>query len=118
MSQAAISIVAWGIYMMTAGLGLLFIPNTMLAMVGLPESTDVWIRVAGLLVSILGAYYAYCACRNVIPFFRVTIPGRMAFAVGLIVLVMLGFSGPGLLILAGIDLLGAWWTWLSFRATA
>ncbi len=118
MSQAAISIVAWGIYMMAAGLGLLFIPNTLLAMVGLPESTDVWIRVAGLLVSILGAYYANCACNNVVSFFRVTIPGRMAFAVGLIVLVALGFSGPGLLVLAGIDLMGAVWTWVSLRAAA
>jgi hypothetical protein len=118
MSRAALSITVWGVYMIVAGLGFLLLPNTILPLIGFPTTAEVWIRVAGLLVVILGAYYFYFARNEVVPFFRVTIPGRVAFAVGVAALVGLGLSGPSLLLFGVLDLVGAIWTWWALRATA
>ena len=117
MSRAAKSIAVWGVYMMVVGLGCLLIPNTILTILGLPTTTEVWIRVIGLLVVVFGAYYFYCARKNAIPFFRVTVPGGIVFAIGLVALVALGLSGPTLIIFGAMDMVGAIWTWMSSRAT-
>jgi hypothetical protein len=111
------SSLVWGVYLIVAGLGFLFIPNVVLPLFGFSTTTEVWIRVVGLLVAILGAYYFYSARRNVVPFFRITVPGRIAFAVGVIGLVTFGLSGPSLLIFGALDVIGAIWTWLSLRTT-
>lgn len=117
MSRAAISAAVWGIYLMAAGLGFLLIPNTLLSLIGLPTTTEVWIRVLGLLAAVLGGFFFYCARGNVVPFFRVSVAGRLAFATGIAALVVLGFSGPWLLIFAAADLAGGIWTWLALRTT-
>jgi len=117
MSRVAISSMVWGVYLIVAGLGFLLLPNVVLPLFGFSTTTEVWIRVVGLLVAILGAYYVYCARNNVVPFFRITVPGRIAFAVGIVGLVTLGLSGPSLLIFGVLDFAGAMWTWLSLRTT-
>lgn len=117
MSRPAISAAVWGIYLMLAGSGFLLIPNTLLPLIGLPTTTEVWVRVLGLLAAILGGFFFYCARGNVVPFFRVSVAGRLAFAIGIAALVALGFSGPSLLIFAAADLAGGIWTWLALRTT-
>ncbi len=116
MNKSAFSVFAWGVYVAIAGAGFLFIPNTMLPLFRLPTTTEVWIRVIGLLVLIVGYYYMYCARANAIPFIQVTIQGRIAFFIGLIALVVMGFSAPGLLLIGFVDTLGAFWTWWALRA--
>lgn len=115
MSKAARSIFVFGIYLVIAGLGFLLVPNLMLSMVGLPTTTEVWIRVLGLIVTIVGAYYLYLGRLNDTLFFRVTIPGRFAVVAGLLALVFLDLAGPQLLIFAVLDGTGAVWTWYSLR---
>ncbi len=117
MSRTGMSVLVWGIYYILAGLGFLFIPNVVLPLFGFSTTTEVWVRVVGLLVGIIGAYYSYCARNNVEPFMRITVPGRFAFVVGAIGLVMLGLSSPSILIIAAGDAIGAIWTWLSLRTT-
>jgi hypothetical protein len=116
MSKAAVSMIVWGLYDVGVGLGFLFIPNALLPIFGFPTITEVWIRVLGLLVLVLALYHIYCARNNVVPFFQITVPGRGLFAIGLVVLVLMGFSGPGLVIFAIIEVLGAAWTWWSLKA--
>jgi hypothetical protein len=116
MNPAAKSIFTWGILMLAFGISYFLTPNLLLPFFGLPQTTDVWIRVSGLLIAILGGYYLYSARKNDIIFFRITIPGRILFASGLAVLVVLGFSKAPLLILSAVDTFGALWTWYSFRS--
>jgi hypothetical protein len=118
MNRAAMSVFVWGIYLIGAGLGFLFMPNLLLALFRFSTTTEGWIRVVGLLVAIVGAYYFYCAQNNVIPFFKITVFGRFAFALGALVLVLLKFSEPPLLMIGATDALGALWTWLSLRSLA
>ena len=115
MSRAAKSIFTWGILMVLFGAGYLFVPNFFLPLFGLPPTTEVWIRAFALLLALLGGYYLYCAWNNDITFFRVTIPGRLLFAMGLAAFVALGFVKPILLLLGVVDTFGAVWTWFSLR---
>lgn len=116
MNRAAMSVLVWGVYLIFAGLGFLLMPNFVLPLFGFATTTEAWVRVVGLLAAILGMYYFYCAQWNVVPFFRLTVAGRLAFMAGSIGLVVLGISSPGLLIIGGLDTIGAIWTWLSLRA--
>ena len=57
MSAPAKSVLAHGIYLALLGAGLATIPNLLLGLLGIPEATDVWVRVTGALVFLLGYYY-------------------------------------------------------------
>lgn len=115
MSRAARSIIIFGIYVVVTGLGLLLLPNTLLSVAGLPTTSEVWIRMLGLLVAIVGCYYLYLGRLNVVPFFRVTVPGRLALALGLLTLVLLDQGDPQVLLFAVLDSAGAIWTWFALR---
>jgi hypothetical protein len=105
----------WGFYEIGVGLGFLLIPNVLLPIFGFPTTTEVWIRVVGLIVLALAVYHIHCARNNVIPFFQITVPGRIGFAIGLIILFLMGFAGVGLVLFAIIEILGAVWTWSALR---
>lgn len=115
MNKSAVSIMAWGFYEVGVGLGFLLIPNVLLPIFGFPTTTEVWIRVLALVVLALAVYHIHCARNNVTPFFQITVPGRVGFAIGLVALFLMGISGPGLIMFAIIELLGATWTWSSLR---
>jgi hypothetical protein len=116
MSRATVSIYVFGVYAMIAGLGFLLIPDVMLPLFGLSETTEVWVRVVGLFAFFVGGYYLIAASNNLIPFYRATVLFRLPFAVGLFILVLQGFSGPGLVIIGVLDILGAAWTWWALRS--
>jgi hypothetical protein len=115
MNQTYTSISVWGVLMLVFGTSYLLFPNFFLPLFGMPPTFDGWIRVVGLLITILGGYYLYGARQQDLVFCRVTIPGRLAFAVGLAALAALGFLPKPVLILAAVDLFGALWTWQTMR---
>ena len=78
MSKAETSLFIFGIYSLVNGLGLLLIPNDFLSIFTLPETNEVWVRIAGWLICILGFYYVSGARLHVEKFVRITIPGRIA----------------------------------------
>lgn len=117
MNRAALSVLVWGVYLIIAGLGLLLTPNILLPLFGFATTTEVWVRIVGLLTAIIGGYYVYCAQNNVTPFIKITVPARLTFAVGSLALVLLKLSHPALLLIGGLDVIGASWTWMSLRAT-
>lgn len=73
MSSAARSITVFGVYLAAVGLSFFFIPNLVLPLVGLPTTTEVWIRLTGLLTAILGMYFLYGVRYEDRQFFRATI---------------------------------------------
>jgi hypothetical protein len=56
MSKSAQSLFVFSIYLFTLGLILLIIPNFLLSIFSVPETQEVWIRVVGMLVIILGYF--------------------------------------------------------------
>lgn len=115
MKNAALSVKVFGIYLAATGIGLYWLPNAILPLLGLPEATEVWVRLAGLLTGILGMYFVRAAGRNEAGFFRDTITARLIFFTGVVGLVTALDASPLLLAFGAIDLLGAAWTWWAMR---
>ena len=115
MSNPARSITVFGIYLGISGLSFVLIPNTVLPMFGFSTTTEVWIRVVGLLAVILGMYFMYSVRHDDRVFFRATVFGRVLFCTGVVAFALLGLGSPMLIVFGLIDLAGAAWTWLSLR---
>ena len=115
MSKAAKSVFVFGIYLVVIGVGFLVIPNTPLALLGFPTTSEPWIRVVGLLLLILAYYYIQAARSEMTPFLRWTVPTRLSVIVCFIILVLLGLAQPMLIGFGVIDLLAAIWTHRALR---
>jgi len=118
MTRAAVSVLAFAVYLVVLGLVLVFAPNALLTAFGLPPVTDVWLRVVGMLVLILAYYYARAVRLGLTEFFPLTVHAR-----GAVILVFAGFVAAGLvspiLLLFGVaDLAGAIWTWRALSLDA
>ena len=61
MSKAAFSVFVFSIYLLVMGFVLVVMPNHLLSLFQLPETNEVWIRVVGMLILILGLYYSTAA---------------------------------------------------------
>lgn len=116
MSRAARSVLAFGIYLLVLGAGLLVVPNTLLALFRQPPTQEPWLRVVGLVVLVLGLYYVSAAREQVTAFFRWTLWGRPLAVVVLVALVIAGIAPAFVLILCAIDLMCAAWTFAALRA--
>lgn len=116
MSRAARSVLAFGIYLLVLGTGLLAAPNTLLALFRQLPTQEPWLRVVGLVVLVLGLYYVSAAREQVAAFFRWTLWGRSLAVAVLVVLVAVGIAPAFVLILGAIDLLCAAWTFLALQA--
>ena len=113
MSKAALSMFVFGIYVTVLGVILMVIPNVLLATFGIAATTEVWIRVVGMLVFLIGYYYIR-ASRNekeMISFYRWTVHARSSVIIFFIIFVLFGLVKPILILFGVIDLAAAIWTW-------
>jgi hypothetical protein len=117
MSNLARSITAFGVYLSIAGLSFIFIPNIVLPLFGFPTTTEVWIRLVGLLTAILGMYFLYSVRHDDRHFFSATLYARLMFFVGVTLFVIFKLGSPLLIIFGLVDLAGAAWTWSALRAS-
>ena len=110
MSKSAFSLRVFSIYMFALGSALVAAPNLMLSFFGIPETHEVWIRVVGVPVLIIG-YLDFMASGNELRvFFRWSVQARLAVPIFLGAFVVLGFAPPVLLLFGAIDVAGAIWT--------
>jgi hypothetical protein len=114
-SSAAFSVKFFGVYALLTGLNLMFAPNMLLGMFGIPATNEVWIRVVGVLALNIGVYYWYAAKCEAKAFFEATVYARgfvfMAFAA----FVALGFVNKALILFGAVEVAGAVWTWLALK---
>ncbi|MBI3243614.1 MAG: hypothetical protein HYZ49_15125 [Chloroflexi bacterium] len=115
MSNPARSITVFGIYLAIAGLSFFLVPNMVLLPLGFPTTTEVWIRLTGLLTAILGMYFLYSVRYDDRHFFRATIFARLIFFTGVTTIVILRLGSPLLIVFGLVDLAGAGWTWFALR---
>lgn len=116
MKNPALASTVFGIYALAMGIGFTFAPNMLLSIFGIPATTEVWIRVIGLLALAIGFYYLYAGRSNDLHFFRMSLIGRALFFVGMTAFALLNL-GPTILIAFGlVDLLAAVWTAYALRA--
>ncbi len=78
MSKSAFSLRVFSIYMFALGLILVIVPNLLLSIFGFLETHEVWIRVVGALVLILGYFYYMASRIELQIFFRWSIAARLS----------------------------------------
>lgn len=110
MSKAARSLLVFGLYLIGVAILLTVTPNSLLALLRLPPTGDPWIRVLGVVVGVLGAYYVAAARQEFTAFFRATVWGRTFVPLAFALLVVLRLAPPMLLAFGLIDMVGALWT--------
>ena len=118
MRAPADTIVAFGVYLLVAGAGLMLVPQTLLGLIGVPAGDGLWVRFAGMLSAVLGVYYLLAARAGLVSFFAWTVWGRYAAAAFMLAVVLAGLAPANLLLLAAVDTATASWTWLSLRRRA
>jgi hypothetical protein len=117
MNKAQISLFVFGLYMIfVVGLGFMLVPMFVLNLFGLSAGDDAWIRMVGMLASIIGAYYVLASRAGLDRFIPWTVPGRYFAAAFMVLIVVLGKLGPALLLFAAIDAIAATWTLVAVRS--
>lgn len=116
MTKTARTVFVFGIYLFAVAVQFLVVPNLLLGMFGLPETSEVWIRVVGLLALLLGYYYVQCARAELTAFFPLTVHTRVVVFLGFGAFVLMGWVEAPLILFGLVDLLGAGWTWMAMRS--
>jgi hypothetical protein len=115
MTPAARSVRVFAVYLGLLAVTLLLAPNLLLQAFGLPATSEVWIRVVGMLVALLGVYYWTSAVAELTPFFRATVLCRLAVPIFFLIFVTAGWARWPLVLFGAMDVLGAAWTWAALR---
>ncbi len=116
MSKAAFSIKASCCYILVLGLALVLVPNLVLSAVRLPPTSEVWIRVLGVVVLNIGIFYWIAAQTESVALFRASVVVRPLVLVWFAGFVALGLASPMLLVFGAVEVAGALWTWLAMRS--
>jgi hypothetical protein len=116
MTKSARSIFVFAIYLYVLGIVLILVPNTLLSLFSFRETDEVWIRVLGVVVLILGFYYSRAARKGLEDFFRLAVFGRTALLLFFIAFVLADFAPPVLILFGVIDFAGAMWTAFALRS--
>ena len=106
----------FGVYLLMLGIILIIIPNFLLGLFALPSTQEVWIRVVGVLVLVLGFYLTQAGRKGMMDFFQWTVYARSSVFLFFLAFVLLGFVQPALILFGVVDLLGAIWTGLELRS--
>ncbi|GBG83044.1 hypothetical protein CBR_g36662 [Chara braunii] len=114
-SRAAKAALWTGCYIYVVGILTVLFPKKVFGLLFTPaDVSEGWIRVLGILAVVFGMYYAGAAIGDAAGqgargFYASTVVGRQMLCWGFCVLVIFKAVQPGLLLLAGVNLLGALW---------
>ncbi len=115
MSNAAKSMFAFGIYLVFLGTVMVGAPNPALALFGMPMTSEVWVRVVGMLLLFLAFFCIQAARAEVTDYFKWSIYTRSSVIIFFTAFVLLHLISPILILFGAIDLLGAIWTGLALH---
>jgi hypothetical protein len=115
MTKAAQSVYYFGFYLLLLGLILVISPNTLLTLFQFESTSEVWIRIVGVLVLDLGLYYVIVGPKASDLFLKVASYNRFMAAGFFVLFVMLGLAKPQLILFGAVDLLGGIWTLMALR---
>jgi hypothetical protein len=116
MSKSARSVYLFSLYLFGLGAILVLVPNVLLGLFGIPGTSEIWIRVVGVLVLVLGLYYFQASKSELIPLIRVTVYGRAAVFVFFTGFVLFGLAPATLILFGAVDALAAFWTFTALKS--
>ncbi len=116
MSRAGKSVYYFGMYIFITGLLLLFIPNLLLALVNQPTTNEVWIRLAGMLLLILGLFYYVVGKNDFVPGIKLTLLTRSSAFFIILGFILFDLVSWVIFLFWLGDLAGAIWTLWALKA--
>ncbi len=116
MSKSAFSAKVFAAYLFIIGPVLVFAPNLLLALFGIPATTEVWIRVAGVIAFMLGVYAWVAATHEFRPFLEASVYTRFVVFIAFSAFAILDLGNPMIALFGVIDLLGGIWTYFALKA--
>lgn len=115
---ASKTVMYFGFYLYLTAAQLLFAPNMLLGMLGVPHTNEPWIRIVGVLVGCLGVYYHLMGRAGFELFARVTVFVRLGVLASFVLLWLAHIAPPQLIVFGVIDALAAGWTFSALKKTA
>lgn len=115
MTPASRSLYYFGFYLLVTGITLTVAPNVLLSLVGMPETSEIWIRVLGSVVFTLGLGYVVMAPSNNKLFLTFSVYARTYVFAMFTTFVLLEWAPWQLILFGIIDLAGALWTYSGLR---
>ena len=109
-SRAALTVRVFSFYLFALAAILIAVPNQFLSVFGLARTDEIWIRVVGMLVAILGYYYFEASRHEWTGFMQATVYGRFGVLVGFVCFVVSGLAPPVLLVFGVVAAAAAVWT--------
>ncbi len=114
MNPTALSVFVFGIFIIAVdGFGLLFMPNVVLKLFKIPETKEVWIRILGFIIALLGVYYIVAGLYDLTAFAWASVFGRFAVLLFLVLISLLKLTKPSIILFGVFDAAGAVWTLLT-----
>jgi hypothetical protein len=105
-------------YLYVVAATLIVAPNMLLQTLGIPTTTEVWIRVVGVLAACLGYYYMRMGAAGNPAFCLFTVHARIFVCVAFTAFAVLNLVSPMLVGFGLVDLACAAWTWMALRQDA
>ena len=115
MTHPAKTLFVFGLYLLGLGVALVLVPNLLLSAFGIPGTSEVWIRVVGVLVLEFSGCYIVAARKNWEGFIAITVPLRLSVMAFFAAFVFLIGAPSALLLFGATDLAFALWTWNAIR---
>ncbi|WPP49342.1 hypothetical protein [Catalinimonas niigatensis] len=109
-SQAAFSTLCWGFYMILNGLSMIIFPNATLAAMGFELTTEILIRMLGLLSLVLGFYYIQMGRYYFAPFYSWKIMGHISGILIMTFFYLQGLAPATIFMICLSDAMAAAWT--------
>lgn len=118
MSRAAFSAKVFAIYLFVLSPVLVFAPNFLLSMFRIIATTEVWIRIVGVLAFNIGVYVWVAARHENRPFLEASVHTRVLVFITFLVFALTRLASPMLVLFGVIDLCGGLWTYFALKADA
>ncbi len=115
MSNSAKTIYYFSFYLFILGAALVVVPNLLLQPFGIPPTEEVWIRIVGMLILMLGVLYFNAAKLQLHGLYKFMAYNRIAVLFFLIAFVLLGWTVAPLIIFGVIDAASGIWTLSELR---
>jgi hypothetical protein len=96
-------------------LALMVFPNSLLAIFQIALTTEIWIRVLGVVVFNLGVLYIFMASANNKLFSSLSVYLRAVVLIWFVLFVALELAPPQLILFGAVDAAGALWTYMALR---
>ncbi|MDP2415486.1 hypothetical protein [Daejeonella sp.] len=116
MTPSGKSLFFFGIYVFSTGLLFILLPEKLIDLTLLPPIPSAWARFIGLLALVIGSYDILSGLANIKPFIKISVYIRFGFTLGAILLFVSGQMPVSIILLGGMDALGALWTIIALKS--